>query len=92
MEEKLFVDEPGLQDKGPMYDNEGLIDLLIIDCNSAVQAIVSGGYIAFCRILTQMVQKLSNLKKSVHNDRVALENQIKDLKKIIEENNKAEGE
>ena len=48
-----------------MYDNQQLIDSLIVDCNNAVGAMTQGQYILFCRIMYEMVQKLGNLKKGV---------------------------
>lgn len=51
-----------------MYDNQQLIDTLIVDCNNAVGAMTQGQYILFCRIMYEMVQKLGNLKKGVAAD------------------------
>lgn len=48
-----------------MFDNQQLIDSMILDCNNAVGAIAQGQYILFCRIMYEMVQKLGNLKKGV---------------------------
>ena len=48
-----------------MYDNQQLIDSLIVDCNNVVGAMTQGQYILFCRIMYEMVQKLGNLKKGV---------------------------
>lgn len=48
-----------------MFDNQQLIDSMILDCNNAVGAIAQGQYILFCRLMYEMVQKLGNLKKGV---------------------------
>lgn len=48
-----------------MFDNQQLIDSIILDCNNAVGAIAQGQYILFCRLMYEMVQKLGNLKKGV---------------------------
>lgn len=65
---------------GGLYDNEGLIDTLISDCNSAVKACVSGQYIAFCNTMVQMVQKLANLKNGIQRDLQSRDQTIEDLK------------
>lgn len=51
-----------------MMDNSQLIDSLVVDCNNAVKAIVSGQYVVFCALMAGMTQKLTNLKKGVEND------------------------
>lgn len=57
-------------------DNIGLIDSLIVDCNSLVQKIVAGEYIGFCAKTVEMVQKLANLKQGVKNDIESLKKQL----------------
>lgn len=68
-----------------LLDNVGLIDTLITDCNDAVMSCMSGRYIAFCNIMVQMVQKLSNLKVGVKNDLESRERTIKDYEKRLAE-------
>lgn len=51
-----------------LYDNQQLIDSMILDCNNAVGAIAQGQYILFCRLMYEMVQKLGNLKRGVAAD------------------------
>ena len=63
-----------------MYDNQQLIDSLIVDCNNAVGAMTQGQYILFCRIMYEMVQKLGNLKKGVAADMKNREEIIDGLK------------
>lgn len=64
------------------WNNEGLCDTLIADCNNAVKQIASGQYISFCSIIVQMVQKLTNLKKAI-KDEIASKNEIiEELKRI----------
>ena len=71
------------QNKG-LYDNEGLIDTLIVDCNLLQKELVSGQYIGFCVKLVEMVQKLNNLKKGVRNDTESKDRQIAELLARIE--------
>lgn len=63
-----------------LYDNQGLCDALIVDCNNAVKSICTGQYVQFCNIIVQMVQKLSNLKKGIENDMKDREETIETLK------------
>ena len=74
-----------INNSGGLYDNEGLIDTLISDCNSAVKACVSGQYIAFCNTMVQMVRKLANLKKGIQSDMATRDQTIEDLKNQLRE-------
>lgn len=65
------------------FDNEGLVDSLIVDCNNAVKELSNGQYIAFCDQMVQMVRKLANLKKGIVNDMKSKDEQIKDLNELI---------
>lgn len=67
-----------------LLDNEGLIDSLIVDCNTAVKQLVDGNYIAWCNINVQMVQKLANLKVGVRNDMKSLQDQLEELKRMLD--------
>lgn len=51
-----------------LYTNTELIDTLILDCNEAVKAVASGQMIQWCKLMYEMVIKLSNLKKGIQND------------------------
>ena len=74
-----------VNDGGGLFDEEGLIDSLIIDCNNAVKAVASGEYIGWCGISVQMVQKLSALKRGISADIKSRDEQISELKKINDE-------
>lgn len=92
MAEAKKVGDLTVNDGNGLLDNEGLIDTMILDCDNAVKAIVSGEYINFCNIMTQIVKKLANLRRGVHNDMASREEQIRNLQQALEEINKAEGE
>ena len=77
-------DEIKVNDGKGVYDNIGLIDTLIVDCNLLEKELISGKYIGFCVKLVEMVQKLDNLKKGVLNDAEAKNKQIADLRQLIE--------
>ena len=75
-----------------MMDNSQLIDSLILDCNNAVKAMVSGQYVLFCALMAGMTQKLTNLKKGVENDLQnrnetieILKNELRNAGKTIED-------
>lgn len=78
MKNKEFTVNDG---KG-LYDNEGLCDLLIQDCNNAVKSLTNGNFILFCGIVVQMVKKLSNLKDGIRKDMESMQNKVDELKKI----------
>ena len=64
------------------WNNEGLCDTLISDCNNAVKQIASGQYVAFCSIIVQMVQKLTNLKKAIKDEISSKDEIIEELKQM----------
>lgn len=68
-----------VNDGGGLYDNIGLIDTLIVDCNELPKLLVSGHWVGFCAKVVEMVQKLSNLKIGVKNDVDSLRQQIATL-------------
>ena len=57
--------------------NVELVDTLISDLNNLIKNISSGQYIQFCFVITQMTQKLVNLKSGIESD-------IDNKNKIIE--------
>ena len=65
-----------------LYDNEGLCDTLISDCNNLVKQACSGQYIQFCNTVVQMVQKLVNLKCSIKADLASKDKTIEELKQM----------
>ena len=78
-------DDVKVNDGRGLFDAEGMIDSLIIDCNNAVKAVASGEYIGWCGISVQMVQKLSALKRGISADIKSRDEQISELKKINDE-------
>ena len=63
-----------------LYDSDGLIDTLIVDCNNLEKHLVSGQYVQFCNTIVSMVQKLSNLKDGIKADRNCLTQIISEMK------------
>ena len=78
-------EEIRVNDGSGLYDNEGLIDSLIVDCNTIPKALMDNQYVRFCNIIVQMVQKLSNLKNGVKMEKEDLINQLAERKKLSDE-------
>ena len=74
-----------------LYDNIGLIETLIVDCEKVVKALVSGEYVRFSALIVGMVQKLNNLRDGVKNDTESLQKQIDELRRFIDDIDAAEG-
>ena len=66
-----------------MLTNEELIDTLIADVNNLVKNMASGQYIQFCLLVTQIVQKLANLKNGIRSDIDNKNKVIESLKETI---------
>ena len=71
-----------VNDGGGLYNNLGMIDSLIVDCNNLPSLLYAGRNIAFSSLLVQMVQKLDLLRKGVKHDTDALKAEIEELKKF----------
>ena len=48
-----------------IYTNHELVDTIIADLNNVVKQAVSGQYLQSCAIITQITQKLINLRNTV---------------------------
>ena len=73
------MEETKVNDGNGLWDNLGLIDTLIEDCNELPKDLMNGQNIRFCLRISQMAQKLVNLKKGVKADMESLKEQIRDL-------------
>lgn len=74
--------ETPVNDGGGLYDNAGLCDTLIVDCNNLVKQAMTGQYIACCNTVVQMVRKLGNLKDGIKNDLASKDSIIEELKRM----------
>ena len=72
-------------DGGGLMDNIGMIDSLIVDCNENVKKLLAGQYIAFCKGMYDMVNKLGLLKAGVKNDTEDLQRQIRELRELLQQ-------
>ena len=63
-----------------LFDNEGLCDTLINDMNNLLKQFLTGQYLTGCIVVSQISQKLINLKKGIKTDTDSLKNNIEELK------------
>lgn len=68
-----------------LYTNSELIQTIIVDLNDMIKAQMGGQYIQACNIVTQMGQKLVNLKKTVDRDLESKDRYIADLKQQLKD-------
>ena len=79
------MDEMRVNDGGGLMDNAGLIDSLIIDCNSLMKLLIENQFVMFGSVTAGMVQKLRNLQQGIVNDTQSLEKQLADAKRLNDE-------
>ena len=85
-------EEIKVNDGKGLFDSVGLIDTLIVDCNTLVKNIFSGNCVAFCAKVVEIVQKLNNLKTGVSSEMESMQKNIDDLKRFIDDVNNARGD
>ena len=78
------MEEISVNDGKGLFDSDGLIDSMILDCNNLVKQLAHGDFVLFCQTVVYMVQKLSNLKKGINSDMKSLQEQIDDLVRVNE--------
>ena len=66
-----------------IYTNHEIVDSLLIDLNNALKDAVCGQLLQFCCHITQMSQKIVNLRDTVDNDIKNRDDTIKILKKEL---------
>lgn len=76
------MNEIDVNDGGGLFDNLGLIDTLIVDCNDSVRLLTTGNYVAYCSKVVEMVQKLSRLRSGVESDLRSKDEVINDLRRL----------
>ena len=79
MAEARKVSNVTVNDGGGLYDNEGLIDTIIVDLNDILKNMAAGQYIRICNLAVGMTQKLTNLKKNMKEELAARDQQVADL-------------
>jgi hypothetical protein len=68
-----------------LYNNTELMDSVIVDLNNTLKELFSGQYIQACCHVTQMSQKLVNLRNTIDNDLKNREATIETLKRQLRE-------
>ena len=66
-----------------LYRHTELIDTIIVDLNNMLKDQLNGQYIQACRDVTQMVQKLLNIRATIDNDIKSRDQCIEDLKRQL---------
>lgn len=66
-----------------ILNNEELIDTLVADLNNLVKDMASGQYVHFCIVVSNMTQKLVNLKTGIKSDIDNKNEVIESLKQTI---------
>lgn len=66
-----------------LLDNSGLCDSLIKDLNRLPQLLIDQQFILFCTIVSQMGQKLINLKNGIDHDMKSKDETIEQLKSML---------
>jgi len=65
------------------YNNQELVDTIIVDLNNAIKEQMTGQYIQACRIVAQISQKLINLRNGIDNDLKNKDRVIENLKEQL---------
>ena len=76
------ADKMPVNDGGGLYDNQGLCDTLIVDCNNLIKSGFAGQYIQVCNTVVSMVQKLTNLKDGIAKDLASKDKIIEEYKRM----------
>ena len=66
-----------------LLSNSELVDTLIVDLNNLPKHLMTGQYIQFCNTVSQMGQKLINLRTGIKADLDSKDNVIESLKETI---------
>lgn len=66
-----------------LYTNSELVDSIILDLNNLPKELIDGQFIRACNIITQMSQKLINLRQTIDNDLKSRDETIENLKREI---------
>ena len=74
-----------VNDGGGLFDSNGLIDTLIVDCSNLPKDLFSGMTLQFCNRLVQMTQKLTALREGIQKEKADLQEQIADKQNLIDE-------
>ena len=71
-----------INDGNGIWDNAGLCDTIIADCNNAVKKLIDGRTVEFCGLMYQIALKVTNLKKGIKADLESKDKIIEELKQM----------
>ena len=71
-----------LNDGGGLWDNQGVIDTIIVDLNQLPRLLIENQFLQACATLASIGQRLKNLQNGIKNDMNSKTNQIEELKRI----------
>ena len=66
-----------------IYSNSELVDSLINDLNNVLKEQMCGQYVKSCMVITQMAQKLVNLRTTIDNELKGKDQTIEQLKENL---------
>jgi hypothetical protein len=67
-----------------MYTSTELVNSIIVEMYEMFKALVAGNYAVFCSGFTDIMSKLTALRKGIDDDKAAKDTQIEDLKAQIQ--------
>lgn len=76
---RTIDDNITVNDGKGLFDTNGFIDSIIVDCNELPKLLISGQGVGWCAKVVEIVQKLSALKKGVKNENEDFRRQIATL-------------
>lgn len=66
-----------------IYTNAEIVDTIIADMNSFLRAAHEGQYVQACAVVTQIAQKLINLREGIKADLANKDKTIEELKQAL---------
>ena len=79
------VGDISVNDGKGLFDNDGLCDSLLNDLNNLPKTLANGQYIQFCAVVSNMAQKIINLKNGIRNDMDSMKAKVEELKRTNDE-------
>lgn len=68
-----------------IFSHEELIDSMIVECNSSVHLMISGNYVGWCKMIVDIVQKLTTMKKGISDEIAGRDKRIEELKIMLKD-------
>lgn len=81
----MYGEKVETNDGGGLLDSSGMINSLIMDCNSLPKSLMDGNYVEFCKKIVEMVQKMGLLQDGIKSDIASKDEIIADLRRMNRE-------